>query len=186
MIGDTGKLFISNCSSQVMSKMMRRWEILQTMITVFNLITRLCTKIFQSCSKTCKISHLIRAHLKERSARNCMKGVFIDAYAIFYLIFCIKAYAVGTHLLIWIDSISRVQKSTYNIFYKEVGKRIRAVVIWSLSTILLDCALIGVCAVIRSNTVCCNLKSVSTKHTGTATCWVVRAFDKLQRYSTRI
>ena len=41
--------------------------------------------------------HLIRAYLKERIAE-VFVGVFNDAYAIVFLIFCIEAYVVGTHL----------------------------------------------------------------------------------------
>ena len=60
---------------------------------------------------------------------------------------------MGTHLnCINVDAI---QMSTHNIcLYKEVGKNYTGC---NLKTIeLLDYALIGVCAVIRSNTVYCN------------------------------
>ena len=66
---------------------------------------------------------------------------------VFFLIFFIKTYVVGTHL-------NCIDKSmgTHNIcLYKEVDKKYTG---YNLKTMeLLDCALIGVCAVIRSNTV---------------------------------
>ena len=57
---------------------------------------------------------------------------------------------MGTHLnRIDVDAI---QMGTYNIYlYKEVDKKYTG---YNLKTMeFLDCALIGVCAVIRSNTV---------------------------------
>ena len=56
---------------------------------------------------------------------------FDDVYVIFFLIFYIKAYIMGTHL---------------NCIDKYSGSNLK-------TTELLDCALIGVCAVIRANTV---------------------------------
>ena len=49
--------------------------------------------------------------------------------------------------------VDAIQMSTHNIcLYKEVDKKYTG---YNLKTMeLLDCALIGVCAVIRSNTVC--------------------------------
>ena len=63
----------------------------------------------------------------------------------FFLIFFIKTYVVGTQ-------VDAIQMSTQNIcLYKEVknkytGRNLK-------TTEVLDCALIGVCAVIRSNMV---------------------------------
>ena len=62
---------------------------------------------------------------------------------------------MGTHL-------NAIQMGTHNIcLFKEIDKNYTC---YNLkSTALLDCALIGVCAVIRSNTVCptCMFRSVS-------------------------
>ena len=60
----------------------------------------------------------------------------------FFFNFFIKAYVVDA-----------IQMSTYNIcLYKEVDRKYTGCNL--KTTELLDCALIGVCAVIRSNTVC--------------------------------
>ena len=49
--------------------------------------------------------------------------------------------------------VDAIQISTYNIcLYKEIDKKYAGCNL--KTTELLDCALIGVCAVIRSNTVC--------------------------------
>ena len=64
--------------------------------------------------------------------------------------FFIKTYVVGTHLN-YID-VDAIQMSTHNIcLFKEVDKKYTGCNL--KTTELLDCALIGVCAVIRSNTV---------------------------------
>ena len=66
-----------------------------------------------------------------------------------FVIFFIKAYVVGTHLNC-IDL--SIQMSTHNIcLYKEVDIKYTGCNLKTME--LLDCALIGVCAVIRSNTV---------------------------------
>ena len=64
----------------------------------------------------------------------------------FFVIFFIKAYDVGTHL-----TCDAIQMGTRNIcLYKEVDKKYTGC---NLKTAeLLVCALIGVCAVIRLNT----------------------------------
>ena len=54
-----------------------------------------------------------------------------------------KAYVVGTHLICMVKLIQFKWVSTINAFYKEADR----------SYELLDCALIGVYEVIRSNTV---------------------------------
>ena len=68
----------------------------------------------------------------------------------FFLIFFIMAYVMGAHLnRINVDAI---RMSTQNIcLYKEVDKKYTGCNL--KTTELLDCALIGICAVIRSNTV---------------------------------
>ena len=66
---------------------------------------------------------------------------------VFFLIFFIKAYVVGTHL-----KVNAIQMSTHSIcLYKEVDKRYTGCNL--MATELLDCVLIGICAVIRSNRV---------------------------------
>ena len=56
---------------------------------------------------------------------------------------------MGTHL----NCINAIQMSTHNIrLCKEVKKKYTGC--YLKTTEFLDCALIGVCAVIRSNTVC--------------------------------
>ena len=66
----------------------------------------------------------------------------------FFLIFFIKTYDVGTHL----KQVDAIQMGTHNIcLYKEVDKKYTG---YNLKTMeLLECALIKVCVVIRSNTV---------------------------------
>ena len=60
-----------------------------------------------------------------------------------FLIFLLKAYFIGTHLM-----------GTHNIcLYKEVHKKYTGCYLKTMK--LLDCALIGVCAVIKLNMVCC-------------------------------
>ena len=67
----------------------------------------------------------------------------------FFLIFFIKAYVAGTHLNCINASI---QIGIYNIcLYKEVDKKYTGCNL--KTTELLDCALIRVCVVIRSNMV---------------------------------
>ena len=97
------------------------------------------------CCKIC--IYLLRIHNK----KDKKKDLFDDDYAIFFLIFFIKAYVVGTHLNC-IDKVDAIQMSTHNIcLYKEVGKKYAGCNL--KTTVWLDCALIGICAVIRSNTV---------------------------------
>ena len=66
----------------------------------------------------------------------------------FFLTFFIKAYVVGALF----NCIDAIQVSNHNIcLYKEVKKKCTGCNL--KTTEFLDCALIGVCAVIRSNTV---------------------------------
>ena len=97
------------------------------------------------CGKIC--IYLLRIHNK----KDQKKYLFDDDYAIFFrLIFFIKAYVVGTHLNC-IDLVDAIQISTHNIcLYKDVDKKYTGCNL--KTTELLDCALIGICAVIRSNT----------------------------------
>ena len=83
----------------------------------------------------------VSVHLK-RSAKNLLD----DVYAIFFFLnFFIKAYVVGTYLNC-IDKSMQFKwvPTAYAKQYTSCNPK---------STELLDCALIGVCAVIRSNTV---------------------------------
>ena len=88
---------------------------------------------------------------KTRSAND----LFNSAYAMFrffysfFLIFFLKAYVVGTHLNCIDKSMQFKWVPTTYAFIKKktyTGCNLK-------TTELLDCALIGVCAVIRSNTV---------------------------------
>ena len=72
----------------------------------------------------------------------------------FFLILFIKAYVVGTHLncIELHRQVDVIQMSTHNIcLYKEVKKKYTGCNL--KTTEFLDCALIGICVVIRSNTV---------------------------------
>ena len=69
----------------------------------------------------------------------------------FFLIFFIKAFVVGYSFELH-GQVDAIQMSTHNIcLYKEVKKKYIGCNL--KTTEFLDCALIGVCAVIRSNTV---------------------------------
>ena len=66
-----------------------------------------------------------------------------------FLIFFMKAYIVGTHL----NCVDAIQMSTHKVcLYKEVDEKYTGCNL--KTTKLLDCALIAVCVVIRSNMVC--------------------------------
>ena len=69
----------------------------------------------------------------------------------FFLIFFMTTYVVGTHLnCIW--QVDAIQMGIHNIYiYKEVDKNYTRCKLNTME--LLDCEFIGVCAVIRSNTV---------------------------------
>ena len=84
--------------------------------------------------------------LKKRSE----KYLFDDDYVIFFfLIFFIKTYVVGTHLNC-IDKSMQFKwvPTTYDVDKKYIGCNLK-------TTELLDYALIGIYAVIRSSTVLC-------------------------------
>ena len=79
------------------------------------------------------------------------KALFDDNYAFFWSNFIYKGiccgYSFELHRL-----VDAIQMSTHNIcLYKEVKKKYTGCNL--KTTEFLDCALIGVCAVIRSNTV---------------------------------
>ena len=72
----------------------------------------------------------------------------------FFHIFFIKSYVVSTHLNC-IDKSSQLKwVPVYSIcLYKEVDKKYVTRFNLTTGTELIDCALVGVCVVIRSNTV---------------------------------
>ena len=81
----------------------------------------------------------------------------------FFLTFFIKAYVVGAHLKLH-RQVDAIQMSTHNIcLHKEVKKKYTG---YNLKTTeFLDCALRGVCAVIRSNTVYWDpIRIISLRH----------------------
>ena len=97
-----------------------------------------------SCVKIC--IDLLRVHYKKDQNRP-----FDDDYAIFFPDFLLEGiycgYSFELHRL-----VDAIQMSTHKIcLYKEVDKKYTGCNL--KTTKLLDCALIGVCAVIRSNTV---------------------------------
>ena len=87
---------------------------------------------------------ILRVHLKKIS-----KGLSIGCFCVCaFLTFFIKAYAVGTHLNCIYDAI---QMDAHNICLYKVDKKYTCCNL--KTTELLDCAFIGINAVIRSNTV---------------------------------
>ena len=116
-------------------------------ITIFDLITALCALVFQKLSENWVkyTSTYTKGTLKKRSAKDLLN----DAHAMFlcfYSDFLFKTLCCGYTL------VDAIQMGTHNIcLYKEVDKKYTG---WNLKNMeLLDCVLIGVCAVIRSNTV---------------------------------
>ena len=85
---------------------------------------------------------------KDTLLKGSANDLFDEVYAIFFLIFFMKAYIVGT------QQVDAIQMGTYNIcLYTEVDKKYSGSNLKTME--LLDCALIGICAVIRANTVLC-------------------------------
>ena len=67
--------------------------------------------------------------------------------------------------MLWVQ-VNAIQVGTHNIcLYKKVDKKYTSCILKTME--LLDCALIGACAVIRSNTVCCGY-SVEVPRQGTS------------------
>ena len=88
---------------------------------------------------------------KKSTLKRSAKDLFEYVYVIFFLIFFMKTYVVGTHLSCIDKSI---QMGIHNIcLYKEIDKKYTGCNL--KTTKLLDCMLIGLCAVIRLNMVCC-------------------------------
>ena len=93
---------------------------------------------------------ILRVHFKKKKKRS-VKDLSNDAYAIFcgvffFVIFFIKAYVMGTHLICIDKSMQFKWVPTTFAFKKYTGCNLK-------TTQLCDCALIGVCAVIRLNPV---------------------------------
>ena len=78
--------------------------------------------------------------------------MLMGCFLCFFLIFFIKAYVVDTHLNC-IDKSMQFKwvPITYDCLYKEEDKKDTGCNL--KTTKLLDCVLIGICAVIRSNMV---------------------------------
>ena len=113
------------------------------------------------CGKIC--IYLLRIHYKKRSEKN----LFDDDYAIFSD-FLYKGICCGYSFELH-RQVDAIQMSTHNIsLYKEVNKRYTDCHL--KTTKFLDCALIGVCAVIRSNTVC--IHSLTTTYVRETTLWL--------------
>ena len=86
-----------------------------------------------------------------RSANDLFNGAYamFFFFGFFFLIFFLKAYVVDTRLH---QQVNAIQMGTHNIcLYKEVDKKYKDCNL--KTTELHACVLIGVCAVIRSNTV---------------------------------
>ena len=92
---------------------------------------------------------ILRVHFEKRSAKDILMRCL---YVVLFLIFFVKAYVVGTHLIELHQQIDAIQMGTYNICLYKVDKKYTGCNL--KTTELLHYALIGVCAVIRSNTAC--------------------------------
>ena len=89
---------------------------------------------------------ILRVHLKKRSAKDLSN----DSYAMFLCVFFLLIFSIKHMLWVQVDAF---QMATHNIcLYKEVEKNYTGCNL--KTTEVLDCALIGACVVIRSNTVC--------------------------------
>ena len=114
-----------------------------------------CKKVWRTPARKTKVKHLVNsilACIKDRLKFNIRLNFNLVNYnAIFFSDFLYKGiccgYSFELHRL-----VDAIQMSTHNIcLYKEVKKKYIGCNL--KTTEFLDCALIGVCAVIRSNTV---------------------------------
>ena len=97
-----------------------------------------------TCGKICIC--LLKGTLKKRSAKNLLDDVYAIFSEFLYKSICC-GYSFELH-----RQVDAIQMGTHSIcLYIEVAKQYTSCN--PKSTELLDCALIGVCAVIRSNTV---------------------------------
>ena len=93
---------------------------------------------------------VVKYPLKERSAEDCMIGLFNDTYVISFSDFLYKSICCG-YLFELPQLVKAIQMSTHNIcFYKVVDKN-TLTIMKRLQKCLT--ALIGACVVIRVNTV---------------------------------
>ena len=92
--------------------------------------------------------YLLRIHYKKDQKRTYLMMMILFSFDFLY-----KGICCGCSFELH-RQVDAIQMSTHNIcLHKEVKKKYTG---YNLKTTeLLDCALIGVCAVIRSNTVCC-------------------------------
>ena len=97
--------------------------------------------------------------IKTRLANDLLNGAYtIFCVLLFFLIFFLKAYILGTHLNCIDISMQFKEVPTTCAFIKKYT-------IWNLKTTeLLDCVLIGVCGIIRSNKVIQTFFQKTLKH----------------------
>ena len=120
--------------------------------TVFDLITTRCTSGFQNYWENLLVKYAFnKGILKERLAEHFVRELLMMLKQYLFLIVFIKAYVLDSFELPRL--VEAIQISTHNIcFY--IKKGIYKYISCNLKiTKLLDCALIVVCAVIRSNRV---------------------------------
>ena len=96
--------------------------------------------------------YLLRVHFNKRSAkgfiRSCLCNIFSD--------FLYKRVCFGYSFELYLQ-VHAIQMGTYNICLYKVDKNYTSCN--TKTTELLDRVLIGVCVVIRSNTLCCGTHS---------------------------
>ena len=94
--------------------------------------------------------YLLKVHFKKKT----VKDLFDDVYAIFVSDFLYKSICSGYSFELH-QQVDAIQMGIHNICLdKEVDKKYTGCILKTAE--LLDCALLGVCAVIRANTVCSN------------------------------
>ena len=98
-----------------------------------------------SCVKIC--INLLWVHYKKKD----QKRTFDDDYAIFFPDFLHKGICCGYSFELH-RQVDAIQMGTHNICLYKVDEKYTGCNLKNMK--LLDCVLIGVCAVIRSNTVC--------------------------------
>ena len=130
--------------------------VVQTKVfTIFDLNTTLCASVFQNYSMGKLVVKYVSTNpkypLKARSAKDCLMVLMQCFCVVFSSDFIYKSICCG-YLFELHRQVDAIQMGTHNIcLYKEVDKKNTGCNL--KTTELLDCAQIGVCAVIRSNTV---------------------------------
>ena len=119
---------------------------------------------FISMNKCCRCNEG-SLYFKERSAKDFMRSVFNDAYAIFFSDFLhksmlwahvwiastlVEAIQMSAHMILWIIGRGNSNECPQHAF---MNNRIKHASCDMNIQILFDCALIGACAVITPNTV---------------------------------